>query len=224
MEIDRVLVSRGLELVGVGGINDIIVDKDCNVAHKNPDQTVYISGNLGFGSLSEEWVLPDIQLFVRIMKTFSSQFISVKKTRNCFDIVGDDVHWRYRLGNSEFFKVVEGSKVAKLSEQFKVSCEMSVDILKKVESINAVIKAEYISFISSKGTFRVVVGDETTYSGTVGLNYGFEDDFQIKVASDTLIEIIGKIDLPSVLIGFAYKDTKMLRIALGEFKWMVGAV
>ena len=224
MQIDRALLMRGLNIASVAGINQIVINKDSTVCHPAPDRTGFIYGSLRVKGLDDDWVLPDIQLFMRMLKSFTSGTIEIVRDKSSFRMVADGIQWQYRLGNRDTIESVPADAVGELLESLKMGTTVSVDVMKRLASIQSIIKAAYIHFISAKGKFKVVVGEAETYAGTIDLKASMKEDFDLKVPAERLTEIVDKIDNPTVELKFGVEGKKVIQIALPDFSWIVGAV
>ena len=223
MLIDRALVLRALDIVSVSDISQITISKDGNVCHISPDRTVIVYGNTKL-KLDEDWVLPDIGLFVGMLKAFISPNIDVVRSRNSFSMVGDGIQWRYRLGNKDAIQVIQPDVVEDLLSTLEPPTFVSIDTMKKIAGIQSTIKAAFIHFISKDGNFRVQVGEHDTYSGTIDFEYNPKEDFDVKIPANRLVEVVGKIDSQSVNIRFGLTGRRVVRVELPEFSWIIGAV
>jgi len=224
MQIDRALLMRGLGIASVAGINQIVITKDSNVCHPAPDRTVFVYGNLRVEGLDNDWVLPDIGLFMRMLKSFTSAQIEITRDKSCFRMVADGIQWKYRLGNKDTIQSVSPDAVSELLETLHMGTTVSVDVMKRLASIQSIVKAAYIHFIAKDGQFKVVVGEEETYAGTIDLEASMEENFDLKIPADRLVEIVALIDNPAVDLKFGVKDKKVIQIALPDYSWIIGAV
>lgn len=224
MRIDRPLIIRGLDLVSVSDINRIVVRKDGSVCHHSPDRTAFVYGNLEVGQLDEDWALPDIQLFIRMLKTFTSTDVEITRSRNSFIMRADGVEWSYRLGSVDVIQTLEPSQVESLLATMSVKCSVAVDTLKKICGIQSVVKAAYIHFVSKEGKFKVVVGEKDTYAGSTPLEVNPDRDFDVKVPAEKFVELVGKLDCPSLELQFCLEERKVLRLAMPNFSWLLGCV
>jgi len=225
MQIDRAAVMRGLELVTVSGINRIVISKEGKVCHPSPDQTVLIYGNLELGELDDAWALPDISLFLRMLKVFTATHVDLVRGRNCFTMAAEKVKWTYRLGNAEAIQTLAASVVEGIISTLTQPIELSIDFLKKVCGIQAVIHAKFIHFVSHDGKFGIVVGEKETYAGSTDVDHSLDNDFDIKIPADRFTEIVGKIDEPVVGVRFNLTENKRaIRIGMSKFSWIIGGI
>jgi len=216
-------VLRALDIISVSDISQIVITKDGNVCHPSPDRTVIVYGNTRL-KLDEDWALPDIGLFAGMLKAFVSANIDLVRSRNSFSMVGDGINWRYRLGSKEVLQVIQPEVVEDLLESLEPAISVSIDALKKIAGIQSTIRAAYIHFISKDGRLFCQVGEADTYSGTIDLETNPKNDFDIKIPASRFVEIVGKVDSPSVSISFGLEGRKVIRIALSEFSWIIGAL
>ena len=224
MRIDRAIVMRGLNIVGVSGIDQIVITKEGNVCHPSPDRTIFVYGNLRIKGMDEDWVLPDLSLFARMLKSFTSATVEITRVKSSFQMVGDGIQWKYRLGNREVIQSIDSEVVADLLSSLELGTTVSVDVMKRLASVQSIIKAAYIHFVAKKGKFHVIVGEEETYNGVIDLEASFDEDFDLKIPADRLIEIVDKIDNPTVELKFGTGNKKIIQVALPDFSWIVGAV
>ena len=224
MQIDRAAVMRGLSVVNVNGIEQIVIFKDGTVCAASPDRTVFVYGNIGVGELDEDWALPDIGLFQRMLKSFTSAKIDIVRQRNSFSMTGDGIQWRYRLGNKEILQTLKPEDLDKVLKSMKQPVDISIDVMKRLAGIQSTIRASYIHFVSHGGSFKILVGEADTYSGSIDLEVSPKDDFDLKIPADRLTTIIDKLDEPSVTLRFGVDSVKAVRVALPKFSWLIGAI
>lgn len=224
MLVDRALIMRALNIVAVSGIDSIVISQDGSVCHPSPDRTVIVYGNTKVGTLDADWALPDISLFTRMLKAFSSPSIDIVRQKNSFNMVGDGIQWRYRLGNKESLQVLQPDIVQEVVDSIKHTVTVTIDAMKKIVSIQSTVRAAYIHFIAKEGHFKVQVGEAETYSGVIDLEAAFDTEFDVKIPADKFTEIVEKLDAPSIVLGFALEGRKAIRVSLPEFSWVLGAV
>jgi len=224
MRIDRSMVLRALNLISVSDITDVVINQDGTVCHPSPDRTLFVYGDLELEGLDEAWAIPDIGLLQRMLKQFQSPEIDVSRSRNSFLMQADGIKWNYRLGSQEAIQKIQSDAVEQILADMAFSCTVTVDVLKKVQRIQSVVKAAYIHFVSKEGKFFVVVGEKDTYAGATDLELSPEIDFNLKVPAGRLIEVIEKIDDAQVSLQFWCGTKKLIRVQMPKFGWIIGAI
>ena len=224
MRIDRSMVLRALNLVSISGINEVVINQDGTVCHPSPDRTLFVYGNLELEGLDEAWAIPDISLLQRMLKQFQSPEIDVSRNRNSFLMQADGIRWNYRLGSVDAIQKLKSDAIEEVLANMDFSCTVTVDVLKKIQSIQSVVKASYIHFVSKEGKFFVMVGERDTYAGTTELELSPKMDFDLKVPADRLIGVIEKIDDPKVSLQFWCGTKKLIRVQMPTFGWIIGAI
>lgn len=225
MKVDRSKLVRGLNLVTIAGINQIVVGKDGRVCFNSPDGSVVVYGNVGITDLGFDVALPDISLFVRMIKRFSAPEIDVKYDQNCFQMSADRIQWKYLAGAAEIFQTLDPNAIAAMIQSVQFMCQVPVDLLKKISGIQATVKAAYIHFYAQGGQLNVVVGDVGTYSGTTQIDVHAPTDFDIKLPADRFIEIVDRVDRPHVTLGFGVSpDRAFLQVQIEDFSWILASV
>lgn len=220
MQLDRSKLLRGLDLVNVGGIEQVVVAKTGEVRQISSDRIIIAQGNLGVGGFEDEWTLPDISLFARMLKSFTSSTLEVTRARNSFEMVAGGIKWRYRLGDASLIARIEAEKIDQIEASLKHSVTTTVDVLKRISEIQGVVKAAYIHFVSKEGKMEVLIGESDTYSGSISLESSQPEDFDLKIPATRFVEIISKIDSTSVVVKFG----KAIKIEMPDFSWYIGTV
>jgi len=224
MRADRAKILRGLGLVTVGDISAIAISQQGEVCARSTDAVNIVVGNVGIEDMDENWALPDVALFIRMLRSFTSAKIEIVRKRSSFALSGDGVEWKYRLGNYESLATTSLDDVIGAIGKPKLSIPTTVDTLKRISTTQSVVCAEYIHFVSNDGKIKVVVGEEDTYSGIIDLEVSPEMDFEIKVPAARFVEIVSKIDEPNIKLQFHVDKAKVIRFAMSKFSWLVGAV
>lgn len=224
MKLSKLGLLRCLNLVSVFGINQIVISAEGNVCHPAPDRTIIVYGNTGLKDLDEEWVLPDIELLNRIVKSMPSDEVDIVRDKNSFKMESDNVQWKYRLGNKEVIQTTPVDIVEDLIGSLKIGVSVPTTTMKKLSEIENTLKAPYLRFVSKEGKLQFVVGEEENNSGSLEMNQDLGAEFALKIKADRFVEIVDRIDSPNVDIKFGIETKKYVQIAMPGFSWIIGGV
>lgn len=222
--LDLAITLRGLNLLLVQDINAVKIRKDGYAAVKTQDNTVVCYGQTGI-KFDEDLYLPDIQLFIRMLKQFYSNTIEIRKDRGQLVLQADGITWRYRLGDDEVISEVPMEKLQLLESMLAHTFTLTIEQLKKITTVQGVMKARYIYFTAPENRLKVTVGEHNTYSASLDLEQTATFPTEgLRVPADRFIEVISKIDEPKATLRFSFEPKSVVCVSISDFNWMLGAV